>query len=153
MRIVLFCLLLPLMTLAQKAKVLVELPNGKTVLAAVNTDSTYSGFKIYNHKMEYKSTFSDFRGVPLRELLRGVDLGNATPRELSTYYFVVEAVDGYKVVFSWNELFNHPAGNDMLWVTESKGLVEDLPIVLSRGDVASGRRFVKQVKKISVKHL
>lgn len=83
-----------LAAVTQKAKVTAELP--KTVEAAVKSDRPYSGFKIYKHKMEFRFSWPSFE-----RSTAGDRFWECCPQDLSTYYFVVEAVDGYNVVFCW----------------------------------------------------
>ncbi len=71
MKRLVFLILLPILSLGQKGFVPLELPNGETIKVEVSKDSIYSGF---NHKMEFKSSFGDFRGIRLKEVLGGIDL-------------------------------------------------------------------------------
>ncbi|WP_134087864.1 hypothetical protein [Olivibacter sp. XZL3] len=79
-------------------------------------------------------------------------MGEESPKVLSEYYIVCIAKDGYKVVFSWNELFNTPIGDSVLVVTNineaTNGEQEDDLALLSPKDMATGRRYVKQLQTI-----
>jgi hypothetical protein len=109
---------------------------------------------IYNHLMERKSSIKKVNGVPLKELLAKVEIDAESPRVLSEYYLVCTATDGYKVVCSWNEVFNSKTSNNFLILTSfepnppkvEKGNIA----MIAPGDEASGRRFVKGLSKITI---
>ena len=73
---------------------------------------------------------------------------------LSEYYFVFAASDGYKVVYSWNELFNTSVGESVYLVTEKDGKtiteMDDSILVVSTKDFKTGRRNVKGLASIAV---
>ncbi|MFS0490344.1 hypothetical protein [Leadbetterella byssophila] len=149
---VLVLLFLSMPLFAQRSIELV-LPSGQIMYITdepANLARLYPAVDIFNHKMEFKSKFPSYKGIPIRELLKDVKLGEESPKFLSEYYLVVEATDGYKVTYSWNEVFNQKGSEQIVLVTESKSLEEDLPIILNAGDIASGRRFVKNVKRIRI---
>lgn len=120
-------------------------------LQALKTHSLDSQV-IYNHAGEYRSTLKNIKGTVLRDILREIPLGEESPKVLSEYYIVCIAEDGYKVVFSWNELFNSPTGDSVLVVLNikeaSNGRQEDRLALLSPHDYATGRRYVKQLETI-----
>lgn len=110
---------------------------------------------IKNHLKERKGVVKNLRGILVKEILANVAITQDQPKLLSEYYFVFVASDGYKVVFSWNELFNTQTGDYLFIVTEKDGksgeAVPDRIAMLSPGDEATGRRFVKGLTKIIVK--
>lgn len=113
--------------------------------------------RIYNHKMEYKSTLKKITGVLLKDILAQVDFKTDSPRFLSEFYLVCIADDGYKAVFSWNEIFNSGNGNQTLLITELNGtdaseLKENMMLVTPT-DKATGRRFVKNISKILIQQV
>ncbi len=109
---------------------------------------------IYNHLMVRKSSINNVKGVPLKELLSKLEIDAESPTVLSEYYLVCKASDGYKVVCSWNEVFNSKTSNNFLILTSfepnpakaEKGNIA----MIAPGDVASGRRFVKGLTKITI---
>lgn len=109
---------------------------------------------IYNHFMQRKSSIKNIKGVPLKELLANVEITAESPKVLSEYYIVCTATDGYKVVLSWNEVFNSKIANNFLILTSfdtSPVKAENGSIALiTPGDEASGRRFVKGLSKITI---
>jgi hypothetical protein len=82
----------------------------------------------------------------------GIDV--SSPKLLSEFYFTCIASDNYKVVFSWNEIFNSAIGAQVMIITESNGQkgdqMEDRIALLSPSDRATGRRYVKGLQKIVI---
>ncbi|MFW0717859.1 molybdopterin-binding protein [Pedobacter sp. N23S346] len=116
----------------------------------VNMDSLV----IYNHLMQRKSSIKNIKGVSLKEILSKVEINEVSPKKLSEYYLVFTATDGYKVIFSWNEVFNSKSENNILILTDfiadpakaEKGNIA----MIATSDLATGRRFVKGLTKISI---
>ena len=110
---------------------------------------------IINHKGEKKSEARNLKGVLLREILENVTIDAENPKVLSEYYFICVAEDQYKVVYSWNELFNTNVGNGVFIVLTRDGKQladdEDGLLMISRGDEKTGRRYVKNLQTIQVK--
>lgn len=110
---------------------------------------------LYNHKGEMKSTVKNMKGILLKTVLEKVELDFEKPKELNEFYFVFVATDGYKVVFSWNEIYNTEAGNNFYIVTEMEGKkikeMEQRILFISTADLKSGRRYIKALAKIDVK--
>lgn len=116
--------------------------------------STLDSFVVYNHLMERKRTVNHITGISLKEVLSKVGLNVSNPKLYSEFYFTCIASDGYKVVFSWNELFNTPVGEEVLIVTASDGTTadkrEDRIAIVSPADKATGRRYLKNLETIRV---
>ncbi|RZJ73029.1 molybdopterin-binding protein [Flavobacterium sp.] len=112
---------------------------------------------ILNHKKEYKSTLKKLKGVLLRDVLEKADISVNSPKFLSEYYLVVTADDGYKVVFSWNEIFNSPTGDKTLIVTEIDGKPSSSQkegiLLITPTDKATGRRYVKNFSKVVIQKI
>ncbi len=110
---------------------------------------------IINHRGERKSTLKNLVLVPARVFLGQVEIKAETPRNLSEFYFVFEAADGYKAVFSWNEIFNNKLGEDVGFIVGADGKsIENLDnriAALCRSDTHTGRRHVKNLQKIWVR--
>jgi len=109
---------------------------------------------ITNHLLEKKSTLHKVQGVLLKDILNKVVFDEANPKLLSEFYFTCIATDGYKAVFSWNELFNSANGNTVYVLTahdgkEAAGLSDRIALI-STGDFTTGRRYVKSLSKIIV---
>lgn len=112
---------------------------------------------IYNHKMDYKSTLKKINGVLLKDVLAKVDFKTDSPKLLSEFYIVCIADDGYKVVFSWNEIFNSGNGDQALIVTELNGSSalgqKENIILVTPTDQATGRRYVKNLSRILIQQV
>ena len=113
--------------------------------------------RIYNHTGAYRSTLKNIEGGLLKDLLKNITFPAESPKALSEYYVVCEATDGYRVVFSWNELFNTNVGDHALLVTNieraSLGKEKGPYALLSTADVATGRRYVKGLHYIHIKRI
>ena len=112
---------------------------------------------LYNHKGEVKSTVKNMKGVLLKTVLASIQFDYDKPKELNEFYFFFVATDGYKVVFSWNEIYNTEAGNNFYIVTEMDGKkikdMEQRILFISTADLKSGRRYIKALEKIQVKRV
>ena len=109
---------------------------------------------ILNHKQEYKSTLKKLKGILLKDVLSKAAFTVNSPKVLSEFYIVCVADDGYKVVFSWNEIFNSPTGDKALILTEINGnstiSQKEGIILVTPTDKATGRRYVKNLSKITI---
>lgn len=116
--------------------------------------ATRDSIVIYNHLMEKRKTLKMVSGVPLKELLQQAEIDVESPKELSEYYITCVAADGYKVVFSWNELFNTATGQKTMLITGADGKplnqLDDRIALIAPEDVATGRRYVKGLSKVIV---
>ncbi|MGZ8518349.1 MAG: hypothetical protein ACXWWD_13410 [Chitinophagaceae bacterium] len=76
---------------------------------------------------------------------------------MSEFYITCIASDNYKVVFSWNEIFNSDTGDQLLIITEGNGQkgdeMADSIALLSPSDRATGRRYVKGLQKIVIEQV
>jgi hypothetical protein len=109
---------------------------------------------ITNHKGESKGTAKELSGILLTQILDKVELDAESPKILSEYYFICRASDGYKVVYSWNELFNTTTGNSVYIVTskdhKSMDTSDDNILMISTHDIRTGRRYIKNLETITV---
>lgn len=128
------------------------------------TAEVLQGYKIYekqNVKIvssggEVRKEFKTLKGVRLKDLLEKAKIQMASPKEKGKLYIVAQATDGYAAIFSHNELFNNPSGEDVLLVFEENGqpINEDGALVLmSLSDTITGARHVKWLKTIEVRKL
>jgi len=126
-----------------------ELKNYKTV--------TLDSLTIFNHRMERKSSLKKLKGVLLKDVLAKAEFSVNSPKVLSEFYIVCIADDGYRVVFSWNEIFNSPTGDHALILTEVEGLPtinqKEGIILVTPTDKATGRRYVKNLSNISIQQV
>jgi len=109
---------------------------------------------VTNHAGERKSDAKGLKGILLKEILQTVEIKSESPKVLSEYYFVFAASDGYKVVYSWNELFNTVVGESVYLITEKNGKtiteMDDSILVVSTKDFKTGRRNMKGLTSIEV---
>jgi hypothetical protein len=136
------------------------------VVKSVQIDSTLlrsypfvylDSIRIYSHDMQPRSLMRNVKGVLLKNILSAVTFNNENPKVLSEYYIECVATDGYKVVFSWNELFNSETGNHVMIITEKNGAPfsnqDDRIALVSPSDKATGRRYVKWLSKIIIQRV
>ncbi|RYE30845.1 MAG: molybdopterin-binding protein [Sphingobacteriaceae bacterium] len=111
-------------------------------------------FKITNHLGDFKHQDEQLKGVLLKDVLSHTVFAVSGPKLLSTLYFVCSAADGYTVVYSWNELYNTPVGNQVFILMEKNGKkAEQLPEniqMASMMDFKTGRRYMHNLSKIVV---
>ena len=112
---------------------------------------------IYNHLMERKKVLKNIKGVLLKDVLMKIEIDISSPKLLSEFYFTCIAADGYKVVFSWNEIFNSVIGNQAMIITEADGVKakdrKDCIALLCPADIATGRRYVQGLQKIIIERV
>lgn len=111
-------------------------------------------FVVTNHLGEKRGTAKDLKGILLKDLLDKIELKTESPKVLSEFYLTFIATDNYKVVYSWNEIFNSPTGNNIFLITEKEGKkIADMSeriLVITTSDFKTGRRHVKGLSKIVV---
>ena len=136
---------------------IIDPDNGKTTVTTADLSKypkhTIDSLQITNHLKEYRSTIKNVKGVLLKDVLSKVSFKEKSPKVLSEYYIVCVAEDGYKVVFSWNEIFNTYVGDNVLIIPEIDGRPKDGISTLSPTDFATGRRYVKTLKTIQLKKI
>jgi hypothetical protein len=135
----------------------------KKSLAVSLTDlSSYRSYSIdsiviTNHLGERRSTLKNVKGVLLKDILNKVEIDAETPKVLSEYYFVCIASDNYKVVFSWNEIFNSATGKSVYLLTGHDGKpasgLDNRIALVSPKDEMTGRRYVKGMQKIVIERV
>jgi hypothetical protein len=107
-----------------------------------------------NHLGEVKGNIQNIKGIALKPLLEKIEFLAEKPKELSEFYLTFVASDGYKVVYSWNEIFNSETGNNLFIITEKDGKkltdLDDRILTITTTDFKTGRRYVKALDKIIV---
>jgi hypothetical protein len=118
-------------------------------------ESSLGDVTITNHLGEVKSQQKKLKGILLRDVLEKVEIKSESPKVLSEYYIVCKATDGYTIVYSWNEVFNNPAGESIYLVTSKDGVpateLEESILMISPRDYKTGRRYLKGLTKIEIK--
>jgi hypothetical protein len=112
---------------------------------------------IINHLGERRSPLKNVKGVLLKDVLNKAEIDSETPKVLSEYYFVCIASDNYKVVFSWNEIFNSDTGKSVYIITAQDGKpatgLDNRIALVSPKDQMTGRRYVKGLQKIVIERV
>ena len=97
------------------------------------------------------------KGVLLKDILDKVEIDAENHKVLSEYYFVCIASDNYKVVFSWNEIFNSDVGKSVYIITGQDGswayVLDNRIALVSSKDHMTGRRYVKGLQKIVIERI
>jgi hypothetical protein len=110
--------------------------------------------RIYTHDMQPKGLMKNINGVLLKDILSAIPFNNENPKVLSEYYIECSATDGYKVIFSWNEVFNSETGKHIMIITSRNGInagqLDDRIALISPTDQATGRRYVKWLNRIII---
>lgn len=101
-----------------------------------------------------KGSIGSCRGVLLENVISLAEVIKEEHNDTKKMYIVISAEDGYKVVFSWQEIFNTPIGGGVMILIEKNGrsLCEedgDLELV-SAEDYYTGSRYVRRLRKIEV---
>ncbi|MGZ8288511.1 MAG: molybdopterin-dependent oxidoreductase [Telluria sp.] len=95
------------------------------------------------------------KGVRLRDVLSRAAVVTHHYNDVKKMIIVASASDGYKVVFSWNELFNTPVGDGVLVIFERDGKplanTEGQIALVSAADFRAGSRHVKWLQSIEIR--
>lgn len=156
--LLLFSIFISFASFAQSGTIEIILPdNEKKMIPVAELEGfpihTIDSIRITNHLKEYRSTLTNIKGVLLKDVLSKISFKEKSPKVLSEYYIICIAEDRYKVVFSWNELFNTSVGEHVLVVPTVKNRPQDGISILSPTDFATGRRYVKMLKTIQIKKI
>ena len=125
-------------------------------LADLSAYKSYSfdSIVITNHLGERRSSLKNVKGVLLKDILEKIEIDSESPKVLSEYYIVCIASDNYKVVFSWNEIFNSNTGNSVYILTGHDGkpasALDNRIALVSPKDQMTGLRYVKGLQKIVI---
>ena len=128
-------------------------------LADLSSYKSYSidSIVITNHLGERKSSLKKVKAVLLKDILDKVEIDAEAPKVLSEYYLVCIASDNYKVVFSWNEIFNNDTGKSVYIITAQDGKpatgLDNRIALIAPKDQMTGRRYVKGLQKIIVERV
>lgn len=118
-------------------------------------ESSLGDVTITNHLGEVKSQQKKLKGILLRDVLDKIEIKSEGPKVLSEYYIVCKATDGYTIVYSWNEIFNNPAGESIYLITSKDGAtakdLEESILMLSPRDYKTGRRYLKSLTEVQIK--
>lgn len=97
------------------------------------------------------------KGVMLRDIIEKAAVVSRHHNDVKKMAIIAIASDGYKVVFSWNEVFNTPVGDGVLVFFEKDGRAlpddEGRIAMVSARDIRSGGRHVKWLQAIEVRKI
>jgi len=160
--LLLFCVTSYAATAQESKQVTIEGKIGKPTTITLDglknfKSVTIDSVVVYNHLQQRKGAVKNLRGVLLKDLLAGIEFSTSSPKLLSEFYLTCIANDNYKVVYSWNELFNTDTGNHTYVVTDytndaAKEVKGSLSLITTT-DKATGRRFVKGLSKIVIQQV
>lgn len=92
--------------------------------------------------------------VRLTDILQKAKIKTQTHNDLKRTIIVATASDGYKAVFSWNELFNTSIGEGVMVLIGQNGQLlpphEGRIAMLSTQDIKNGPRHVRWLQRIDV---
>jgi len=112
------------------------------------------GMAVTDHTGALKHTDADLKGILLKDILSHTVIDAGSPHFYSGFYFTCIGSDGYKVVYSWNELFNTEIGNHVFIIMEKNAVTADkLPESIqmaSMMDMKTGRRYLHNLAKIII---
>lgn len=157
-------MIIPLLQFAQSTE---KATDNFTVIGLVKNDLKisvddilqYKSIKIddvqlINHAGENRKKLVKLEGVLIKDILKNMDLKEENPKLFSEFYFTFVANDGYKIVYSWNEIFNTSTGYHLYLITSKNGKdlknMEDRILILTPSDFKTGRRHIKGLQKIIV---
>jgi len=110
--------------------------------------------KVTDHTGAFKHQDDQLKGVLLKDILNHSQWDLSSPKLFSRLYFVCTGADGYKVVYSWNEIFNTPVGDNVYIIMEKNGIKADqLPASIQMAsmlDFKTGRRYLHNLDRIIV---
>lgn len=116
-----------------------------------------AGSNILAHDGKIKRTLPSLKGVLLKNILNKTTIDLSKRQALNSVYILCVANDGYKVLYSWNELFNNPTGNNTYIVTATdnnkESFADDKILLVTASDILSGKRFVKNLQEIIIGHI
>jgi hypothetical protein len=118
------------------------------------TIQTMGDIKVTDHTGGFKHQDDKLKGILIKDVLSHAQFDVSSPKLLSTLYFVFVGADGYKVVYSWNELYNTEVGNHVYILMEKNGVkaadMKESLQMASMMDMKTGRRYLHNLDKVIV---
>jgi hypothetical protein len=99
-----------------------------------------------------KGSIGSCRGVLLENAIRQAEVLKEEHNDTKKMFLVASSDDGYKVVFSWQEIFNTSVGGGIMVLLEKDGkpLEQGRVDLISAQDYFMGSRYVKKLTNIEV---
>lgn len=91
----------------------------------------------------------NFKGVRLRDIIERAKVVAPGHNDVKKMVVIAGASDGYKVVFSWSEIFNSPVGDGVYVFADDEGRIA----MISTKDLRTGPRHVKWLNHIEVRKI
>ena len=124
-----------------------------TTLCAMDTVDT-GALPMICGSGEPKGTIGNCRGVLLAELINLAEVVVREHNDTKKMYVKVASDDGYKTVFSWQEIFNSANGEGIVVILEKDGqpLYQGCGEVdlISARDHLTGPRYVRRLKTVEI---
>jgi hypothetical protein len=103
---------------------------------------------------EPKGRIGHCRGVLLADIINQADMLITDHNDTKKMFIIAASDDGYKTVFSWQEIFNTAVGDGIMVILEKNGR----PLyggagpvdLFSAQDHLSGPRYVKQLANVEI---
>lgn len=115
---------------------------------------TIGDIKVTDHTGAFKHEDDKLKGILIKDILSHTIFDVSSPKLLSTIYFQFVGSDGYKVVYSWNELYNTEVGNHVYIIMEKNGIkaadMKESPQMTSMMDFKTGRRYLHNLDKVII---
>jgi hypothetical protein len=109
---------------------------------------------ILNAEGEVRKSWKELSGIRLKDLLDTVSIDTENHSQLGQYFFVCQSIDGSKVVFSWNEVFNTPSGENIYLVSmRDDQPMEELNesiLLIATQDLNTSLRYLRNLESIRV---
>ncbi|MDD5242071.1 MAG: molybdopterin-dependent oxidoreductase [Sulfuricella sp.] len=104
-----------------------------------------------------KGKLENLKGVLLKDILEKAAIVTKGHNDVKKMAIIATASDGYKVVFSWSEVFNSPIGEGVMVYFEKNGMPlgddEGRIAMVSSKDIRTGPRHVKWLEAIEVRKI
>lgn len=95
-----------------------------------------------------------YKGAKLKDVLDRAEIVSRDHNDTKKMVIVATASDGYKAVFSWQELYNSPIGDEVVVFFEKNGRPldddEGQIALISAKDLRAGPRHVKWLQSLEV---
>ncbi len=115
---------------------------------------TIGDIKVTDHAGAFKHEDDKLKGILIKDILSHTSFDVSSPKLLSAIYFQFVGADGYKVVYSWNELYNTEVGNHVYLIMEKNGVkasdMKESLQMTSMMDFKTGRRYLHNLDKVIV---
>ena len=99
----------------------------------------------------------NLKGVLLKDILEKAAVVSKEHNDVKKMVLIATASDGYKVVFSWTEVFNSSIGDGVIVFFEKDGLPltddEGRIAMISTKDTRTGPRHVKWLQSVEVRKI